>query len=88
MELLRGVGGFFKLIVMCGFVVWLSLCLCTCVFMFVVGVVGVGSVGYEDCEKGDGVEGDGSGDFGRRMCGVKHSEVFQMHFWLMCSLCF
>ncbi len=70
MELWRGVGGFFKLIVMC-FYVWLILCLCTCVFMFVVGGVGVGSVGYEDCEKGDG-----SGDFGRRMCGVKRSEVF------------
>jgi hypothetical protein len=52
----------------------------------VVGVVGVGSVGYEDCEKCDGVEGDGSGDFGRRMCGVKHSEVFQMHFFLACVL--
>ncbi len=69
------------------FVVWLSSCLCTCVFMFVVGVVGVDSVGYEDCEKGDG-----SGDFGKRMCGVKHSEVFQMHIFisilLVWSLCF
>jgi len=49
--------------------------------MFVVGVVGVGSVGYENCEKSDGLEGDDSGDFGRRMSGVKHSEVFQMHFF-------
>jgi len=61
--------------------------------MFVVGVVGVGSVGYEDCEKNDGVEGDDSGDFGRRMCGVKLSEVFQMVFFfffflLVCSFCF
>jgi len=52
--------------------------------MFVVGVVSVGNVGYEDCEKCDGLEGDGSGDFGRRMCAVKHSEVFQMHFILFC----
>jgi hypothetical protein len=52
--------------------------------MFVVGVVGVGSVGYEDCEKSDGLEGDDSGDFGRRICGVKHSEVFQMHFFFKC----
>jgi hypothetical protein len=51
--------------------------------------VGVGSVGYEDCEKNDGVEGDDSGDFGKRMCGVKLSEVFQMFFfWLVCSFCF
>jgi hypothetical protein len=58
--------------------------------MFVVGVVGVGSVGYEDCEKNDGVEGDDSGDFGRRMCGVKLSEVFQMVFFFfffgLCAL--
>jgi hypothetical protein len=52
--------------------------------MFVVGVVGVGSVGYEDCEKGDGVEGDGCGEFGRMMCGVKHSKVFQMFFFFFC----
>jgi hypothetical protein len=44
--------------------------------MFVVGVVGVGSVGFENCEKDDGAEGDDSGDFERKMCGVKHNEVF------------
>jgi len=58
--------------------------------VFVVGVVGVDSVGYEDCEKGDGVEGDGSGDFGKRMCGVNKVKFFQMHIFilLMCSFCF